>query len=434
MRQSPPFNDVHDAAALQQSLVEALKREGSLRSLGIEGAFRSVSRHHFVPGVPLAEAYSNRPIPTKVLDGQVVSSTSQPTIMAVMLEQLALKPSHRVLEIGAGTGYNAALMAHPVGDEGAVVALDIDEDIVEAARVHLALAGFPQVRVLCGDGAAGLPDAAPFDRIILTVAATDISPAWREQLKPDGRLLLPLRIGGVLTQQVVLFEPVDDHLASVSVRGGWFMMLRGAHAQAEARVARGSDLGLEVRTDQQPMVEVDELHRLLVGPGRDWSTGVRVGRAELWGGLLFWLGVHEPTLCAITATSESAVAEGGRWPLRPPSASSYGTVGLVGDGGVAILVGSLVAAQGGVPAGRTIPFDLQVRGFGNADQVARRLVDRVVAWDACGRRSGDGLRIRAYPPDATPETSMLAPGSGEDPGPASVIIDKRLTRLVLDWS
>lgn len=178
-----------------------------------------------MPGVPLDEVYRDQAIPTKHLNGLAISSSSQPAIMAIMLDQLDVQPGHGVLEIGAGTGYNAALMAHIVGDGGEVVTIDIDEDIVEAARAHLAAAGFPQVRVVCGDGAFGFPAAAPFDRIVLTVAAVDISPAWREQSKPDGRLLLPLRIGGILTQKSVLFEQADDHLASASV--GVALLTRG---------------------------------------------------------------------------------------------------------------------------------------------------------------------------------------------------------------
>src|SRR5581483_5459570 len=114
--------------------------------------------------------------------------------MAIMLEQLQLKPGLRVLEIGAGTGYNAALMAHIVGETGQVITIDIDEDIVYNARLHLVTAGFERVQVICADGGAGYAHAAPYDRIILTVGASDITPAWRDQMKPNGRLLLPLTL------------------------------------------------------------------------------------------------------------------------------------------------------------------------------------------------------------------------------------------------
>src|SRR5258708_24206156 len=98
--------------------------------------------------------------------------------MAIMVEQLALQPGDRILEIGAGTGYNAALMAHLVGPKGQVVTVDIDQDTAAAAQAHLATAGADDIRVLCGDGALGYPEAAPYDRIILTAGTWDIAPAW----------------------------------------------------------------------------------------------------------------------------------------------------------------------------------------------------------------------------------------------------------------
>src|SRR5881409_720853 len=172
------------AFALHRALIDELVRRNAIKDSRVEAAFRAVPRHLFLPDVPLAEAYRNEAIPTKIVDGEAVSSSSQPEIMAIMLEQLQLEPGHRVLEIGAGTGYNAALMAHIVGKSGQVVTVDIDEDIVESARQHLAAAGFERVQVVRADGASGYSEAAPYDRIILTVSAGDITPAWREQLKP----------------------------------------------------------------------------------------------------------------------------------------------------------------------------------------------------------------------------------------------------------
>ncbi len=99
-----------------------------------------------------------------------------------MLEMLDLQPGQHVLEIGAGTGYAAALMAHLVGETGQVVTIDLDEDIVNDARGHLKAAGIEHVQVICGDGALGWEEAAPYDRVVLTVGASDIAPAWREQI------------------------------------------------------------------------------------------------------------------------------------------------------------------------------------------------------------------------------------------------------------
>src|SRR5712691_4736152 len=187
MESSAAMDSSGEVLALHQALVDQLKRLDCIGTPHVEAAFRAVPRHLFLPGTPLDRVYSDEAIPTKHLDGATVSSSSQPAIMAFMLEQLQLQPGHRVLEIGAGTGYNAALMAHIVGDTGRVVTVDLDEDLVASAREHLAAAGVNHVQVVCGEGGLGCPDGAPYDRIILTVGPSDILPAWREQLKPDGR-------------------------------------------------------------------------------------------------------------------------------------------------------------------------------------------------------------------------------------------------------
>ncbi len=218
-----------DIAASRQALADHLKQIGVIQSALVEAAFRAVPRHLFLPGVPLDQVYEDQHIPIKYESGVSISASSQPTIMAMMLEQLALASGQRVLEIGAGTGYNAALMAHIVGATGQVITLDVDEDLVVQARTNLAVAGFEHVMVVCGDGAFGYPSSAPYDRIILTVGAWDILPAWRDQLAPDGRLVLPLTI--LPGQQVsVAFEPRDDYLQSVSAMPCGFMPLRGPFA------------------------------------------------------------------------------------------------------------------------------------------------------------------------------------------------------------
>src|SRR5258705_1075533 len=137
-----------DAGALHRALVDGPVSRRCITDPRVEAAFRAVPRHLFLSSLAPEEAYRNVAIPTKLVDGEAVSSSSQPEIMATMLEQLGLEPGHTVLEIGAGTGYNAALMAHIVGEEGAVVTVDIDQDLVDGARDHLATAGFDRVRVV----------------------------------------------------------------------------------------------------------------------------------------------------------------------------------------------------------------------------------------------------------------------------------------------
>jgi protein-L-isoaspartate(D-aspartate) O-methyltransferase len=416
-----------DASDLQQALVDQLKREGEIRSPRVEAAFRAVPRHLFLPDVPLSQVYSDEAIPTKHLDGRAVSSSSQPAIMAVMLEQLALEPGHRVLEIGAGTGFNAALMAQIVGDAGQVITIDIDDDIVTRAREHLSAAGIGRVQVVCCDGGFGYPEGAPYDRIILTVGAADIAPAWREQLKSDGRLVLPLSIRG--PQESVAFERADGHLVSVSIEGCGFMMLRGALATRNTDEQLGPEPGLYLAAPDAKQIDTKAAFRWLTEPSHDWPTMVRVRRGEAFGGLRLWLALREPGYCDLYAVGEMAAREivpdlvewAGQWPL-------HCTCGLLGDAGLCVLAradgpSSPVeepargAAPAADPAARVV-----IRSFGPDLTLAPYLAEQIRAWDAAGRPSIENLRIRAYPPD-----SAYVPASNE------AVVQKQQTRLVLDW-
>jgi protein-L-isoaspartate O-methyltransferase len=131
-----------DGAEERRALLAAVRERGAARDAAVARALLTVPRHVFLPGIALEEVYRDDAIVTKRDgDGVPISSSSQPTIMAIMLDQLGVAPGHRVLEIGAGTGYNAALLAQLVGPTGEVVSIDIDEDVVERARAGLAAAG-----------------------------------------------------------------------------------------------------------------------------------------------------------------------------------------------------------------------------------------------------------------------------------------------------
>lgn len=159
----------------------------------VEQAMRVIPRHIFVPDAGLAEAYGDDAVITKrAADGTALSCASVPGLVAVMLDKLDIQSGHRILEIGAGTGYNAALLAQLTGPGGTVTTIDIDPDVTARARIALAAAGFPQVRVFTGDGQDGVPAAAPYDRIMVTVGAQDIPASWWDQLRHDGRLVVPL--------------------------------------------------------------------------------------------------------------------------------------------------------------------------------------------------------------------------------------------------
>ena len=204
------------ASALAAAMVDALRERAGLSRPDVAEAFRSVPRHLFVPGASLTQAYTfDAVIPTHFdAHGMSISSSSAPNIMATMLEQLDVAPGMHVLEIGAGTGYNAGLLGHLVGSDGAVVSIDLDAPIVAEAQEHLRAAGIGNVRVQTGDGWLGAPDDAQFDRIIATVGVWEISPHWVEQLRPGGVLVLPLwlRPGA---QVSVAFVRDDTDLHSV---------------------------------------------------------------------------------------------------------------------------------------------------------------------------------------------------------------------------
>lgn len=204
-------------------LVARLREDGSIRSSSVEAAFLAVPRHLFLPHVRLALVYRDHAIALKSQDGVQVSSSSQPAIMAEMLERLQLRPGLRVLEIGAGSGYNAALISYLVGPAGFVATIEIDPGLADTARIHLAAAGQAGVRVICADGVEGDAEDAPFDALIATAGVATIPEAWIAQVRVGGRLIVPLvrRF-----PKVVTFERTPEGLRAESSIDGIFVMLR----------------------------------------------------------------------------------------------------------------------------------------------------------------------------------------------------------------
>jgi protein-L-isoaspartate(D-aspartate) O-methyltransferase len=215
---------------LRTTLVAALRASDALHDAAVERALLTVPRHLFLPDRTLREAYADVAVPTHWDGETAISSASQPAIVSLMLEQLRLEPGQRVLEIGAGTGYNAALLAELVGPAGAVVSVELGAQIAGEAHAHLAAAGYERVRVVVADGGAGWPDAAPYDRVIVTAGAEDIAPAWFEQLTENGLLVLPLWLNGA--EASVALRKRGGMLHSESLVPCGFMRLRGAESGA----------------------------------------------------------------------------------------------------------------------------------------------------------------------------------------------------------
>jgi protein-L-isoaspartate(D-aspartate) O-methyltransferase len=221
-----------DPVVLRQRLVAHLRRAGTLTDPAVERALLTVPRELFVPPLAarqgLQAVYQDRAIITKRdALGRPTSSSSQPRIMTAMLEQLQVRPGQRVLEIGAGSGYNAALLATLVGPGGLVVSVELDDQVARSARTALARGGYP-VQVVTADGRHGWAAQAPFDRIIVTASTDDVPWAWFDQLVVGGRLVLPLRLSRrwFLPQAVVALRRTAVGLESVAMVPGAFMALR----------------------------------------------------------------------------------------------------------------------------------------------------------------------------------------------------------------
>ena len=180
------------ASERRARMVEEQLRSRGIRDPRVLAAMAKVPREEFISGDDLQDAYGDHPLPIGA--GQTVS---QPYIVAAMVEALELKPADRVLEVGTGTGYQAAILAELAAE---VWTIERHEELASSAREILARLGHANVHVIYGDGSLGLPEQAPFDKILVAAAAPHIPQSLVEQLADGGRLVVPV---GTRTEQQV---------------------------------------------------------------------------------------------------------------------------------------------------------------------------------------------------------------------------------------
>jgi len=341
VRTTAGVSDEDRARHLRDTLVSYVKSRGALPTPQVEAAFRAVPRHLFLPGTSLEDAYGRAPVVTRrAADGTSLSSASSPVLVAIMLGQLAVEPGQRVLEIGAATGFNAALLAELVGAVGTVVTIELDDDLAAGAAMNLNRAGYPHVQVVRGDGALGYSHQGPYDRIIVTAEAWDIMPAWWDQLTPDGRIVVPVRLHGSGLTRAIGFRRRDRHtLVSTSAAVCGFVPMRGIGEPATQRIHLADDAVLNVDPADRP--DTRALAQAFVYPAAEHWTGIPVREDEPAEHLDLWLATTttQASFSRVTVTPRARARQLADPAMRWAGASLYhrGTLAylatrLVGEG------------------------------------------------------------------------------------------------------
>ncbi|MGM1060636.1 methyltransferase, FxLD system [Saccharothrix sp. Mg75] len=393
------------AEQLRNKVVDDLIAEGTITSATVEAAMRKVRRELFAPDAKLDEVYRlyNGFVTKRDEDGSPLSSISAPQVQAYMLEQADLAPGMSVLEIGSG-GYNAALLAELVGPSGRVITVDIDPDVTDRASRFLDEAGYSRVSVVLADADGGVPEYAPYDRIVVTVGSWDIPPAWISQLAQDSLLLVPMVIKDL--PRVIVFERDGHGLISRWSQMFGFVPMRGAGAhQARQVPLREGEVVLSLDTDIP--VDPATLETALSTPRVEVWTGATLRRFEPWADAHLWLASTLPGFCRLLLNPEKdtgLITLPGR--MTATSAALYGTS--------LAYVTTRKADEGNVEWG--------VHAYGaDAAELVEKLAELLRVWSR-DHRGGPGPRFHVAPA-STPSGQRFE----------EHVVDKKHNRWTISW-
>ena len=201
------------------NLIKTIRESGFLTTDKVESAFRNIPRHEIVPVSELDRAYYNEPL--AIMKDQTIS---QPGVVSRMTEWLDVKDGQKILEIGTGSGWQTGILSYLVGN-GIVYSIERHSELANFAKTNLEKLGIDNTRVIVGDGSLGYPDAAPYDRIIITAACSEIPLPLFEQLSDDGLILAPV---GDSSQSLVLLKKTSEGIVEIKKQSNYvFVPLLG---------------------------------------------------------------------------------------------------------------------------------------------------------------------------------------------------------------
>ncbi len=212
----------------REELVERLLNYGYLKSEKVKKAILKVPREEFIPPENKQYAYIDQPLP--IGKGQTISA---PHMVAMICEKLDLKEGMKVLEIGSGFGYNAAVVAEIIGPNGHLFTTERIEYLAKTAEENLKRTGYNNVTVFHIDGTKGYPEEAPYDRIYGTASAPKIPEPLKEQLKVGGRLLTPIGSDSAFQELICLVRLSENEFKSYNLGGVVFVPMIGEHGWPE---------------------------------------------------------------------------------------------------------------------------------------------------------------------------------------------------------